>query len=89
MSLRGLIKQVTRTGNAAALGYFEGSLYATICLWLIAFSILSAFILGTSWKWVGYSVSLLIGLLLFLFVRAVCAWIKLLYCYFFKMKRSN
>ena len=85
MSLRGLIKQVTRTGNAAALGYFEGSLYATICLWIIAFSILSAFILGTSWKWVGLSIGLTIGLVLVMILQAIWAWIKLLFFYFFQM----
>ena len=87
MNLRQLIKRGTGLGNAAALGYFEGQLYATICIWIFWFSILSALILGTSWKWVGYSIGLAIGLVVFLVLRAAWAWIRLIYFYFFQMKR--
>jgi hypothetical protein len=85
MSLRRLIKQGTGVGNAAALGYLEGSVFATICIWLICFSVLSVFILGTSWKWVGLSIGLTIGLVFVMILQAVWAWIKLLFFYFFQM----
>jgi hypothetical protein len=85
MSLRRLIKQGNGLGNAAALGWFQGQLYGTICIWLICFSVLGVFILGTSWKWVGLSIGLTIGLVLVMILQAIWAWIKLLFFYFFQM----
>ena len=89
MSLRRLIKQGTGVGNAAALGAFEGELYATICMWLICFAFLSALILGTSWKWVGFAIGLSIGLILLLIIRAIWAWARLLFYYFFQMDKED
>jgi hypothetical protein len=88
MSLRDAIKQTTGIGNAFALGYLKGEIYTTICFWLIGFSILSALILGTSWKWVGFSFGLLVGMLLFWILGVIWYSVKILFIYFFQMKKE-
>ncbi len=87
MTLREFIKQGTGIGNAYALGALKGEIYTTICFWIIGFSILSALILGTPWSWVGYSIGLLLGMLLFWILSVVWYFFKVLYIYFFQMKR--